>query len=194
MQRVSEKFFDELDDGLYLVAPPTTSSFSFFLLQIGNNTVHWRQCTGTAEHAENLLDPRGKAKQLTSTVGRICLTDFSLEKIPCCENGHQGIKVLVRPSATESSVSGEFVMQEWNHKHPKLRGRRKGDSITLCDEAECWYSELPISQSFRGRLGSIFQFRFSPPWEGSRKALQWFLEQRAWRQGVQVWSSTVTSP
>lgn len=133
-------------------------------------------------------------KQVTSTVGSICLTDFSLKKISCHEKGQQRIKLLVRPSATESSVNGEFVMQEWDHQHPKIRGGRKGNSITLCDETVCWYSELPISQSFRGRLGSIFQFRFSPPWEESRKTLQWFLQQYAWRQGVQVWSSTVTSP
>lgn len=42
MQKITENFPDELDDGLYLVTSPTTSSFSFFLLQIENNTVHWR--------------------------------------------------------------------------------------------------------------------------------------------------------
>lgn len=55
-------------------------------------------------------------------MGRICLTDFSLKKISCHENGHQIIKLLVRPSTTESSVSGEFVTQQWDHQHPKLRG------------------------------------------------------------------------
>jgi len=82
----------------------------------------------------------------------------------------------------------EFVMQEYDQQQQKVRGRKKGHSITswnhwqntiglsgllMAQETGCWYSEFTISQWFSGILGSILQFRCSPPWcLSSRKALQ----------------------
>lgn len=115
-----------------LPPPPAHFLFSFCKQKI-------ILCTGGNEQSQQSMQRscwilEERHRKVTSAVGSICLTDFSLEKISCRENGQQRIKLLVRSSATASSESGEFVMQERDHQHPKIKGRRKGDSITLWDE------------------------------------------------------------
>lgn len=105
-------------------------------------------------------------KQVTSTVGSICLTDFTLKKISCHEKGQQRIKLLVRPSATESSVNGEFVMQEWDHQHPKI-GREGRVIASRCVMRQCVGT---LSSPLHRALGADWGASFSSgsPLHGKR--------------------------
>lgn len=52
----------------------------------------------------------------------------------------------------------------------------------------------PFHRALGADWGASFNSNSPLHGKGAEKALQWFLQQYAWRQSVQVWSSTVTSP